>query len=337
MKKKNAWLVAGLLAVVAPAAWSATGSVSLIDQSGLKYFINTNITFSTTSSASGAMSEASYTGPVAADTLNGGTTQSTLNDSFDGYNTICVSLNNTAGNCATGNANFVIYNKNGPATTISGGREVQFSDQVIGGLTVSRRVFVPTNDSFSRTLNFFTNTTGAPITFTATVANNLGSDSNTKITATSSGDLTATTADTWVASFQNWSGTTSSDVRLCHVLVGPGAAVSLSALNFVDGDDNPFWSYSVTLAPGQTRIIANFVSGQPTRAAAAAKCAALGGPQTSSSHMFDNMTATEKSQVANFVTTSPGLGIKGGAMGVDFLLVGLGALGLSRRRRRQHA
>src|SRR5664279_5592330 len=57
----------------------ATGSVALIDNSGLKYFINTNITFSTTSSASGAASEASFTGPIVASTSAGGTTMSTLN------------------------------------------------------------------------------------------------------------------------------------------------------------------------------------------------------------------------------------------------------------------
>jgi hypothetical protein len=50
----------------------ATGSYALIDAAGLKYFINTNITFNTTSSASGAASEASYTQAVSASTLNGG-------------------------------------------------------------------------------------------------------------------------------------------------------------------------------------------------------------------------------------------------------------------------
>ena len=81
----------------------ATGSIALIDASGLKYFINTNITFSTSSSASGAMSEASYTAAVNATTLNGGTTSSTLNDAFDGYNTACIGLNGTMTTCETGN------------------------------------------------------------------------------------------------------------------------------------------------------------------------------------------------------------------------------------------
>src|SRR5882757_9040556 len=82
-----------------PDGSKATGSQALIDASGLKYFINTNITFSTASSASGAMSEASYTAAVAATTLNGGTTSSTLNDAFDGYNSICIAPTGATGPC----------------------------------------------------------------------------------------------------------------------------------------------------------------------------------------------------------------------------------------------
>jgi len=134
----------------------ATGSIKLIDSAGLQYFINTNITFSTSSSASGAASEASYSHAVAATTSAGGVTNSTLNDEFDGYGAICVSLTNTAGPCATGNANFTMYNKNGPAVfdaTVPPGptctnRQVAYPAQIIGGLSVRRKVFVPTNDTF---------------------------------------------------------------------------------------------------------------------------------------------------------------------------------------------
>ncbi|HTQ78744.1 MAG TPA: hypothetical protein VMM92_02025, partial [Thermoanaerobaculia bacterium] len=167
----------------------ATGSQALIDASGVKYFINTNITFSTSSSASAAMSEASYTHAVAATTSGGGTVSSTLNDAFDGYNTLCLSLDNSIASCETGNANFVIYNKLGPATTECQGttsgvnRQVVFpAQQVDTGNThvsIQRKVFVPDNDAFARWLNYFTNTSGAPVTVTAVIANNLGSDSNT--------------------------------------------------------------------------------------------------------------------------------------------------------------
>lgn len=285
----------------------ATGSISLIDSSGLKYFINTNITFSTTSSASGAASEASFTHAIVASTSGGGTTTSTLNDSYDGYQTICVSLTNATGPCQTGNANYSIYNNNGPAVVDTGvpagpncdNRQYVFTAQAIGGVSVQRRVYVPPNDNYIRWVNSYTNTTGVPITFTTITANNLGSDSNTRVVSTSSGDNVATVADNWVTSFQNYSGNTSSDPRLVHVLWGPGAATPVSNINFVDGDDNPFWGYSITLAPGQTKNIMNFSSGLGTKAAANAKAAALTLLPATATQC---LTATQLGQIVNFVT-----------------------------------
>ena len=318
---------------------AATGSQGLIDAAGLKYFINTNITFSTTSSASGAMSEASYTHAVAASTLNGGTTMSTLNDAFDGYNTICISLNGTFGPCQTGNASFTIYNKNGPATSECNARQVVFSPQTIGGLSVQRKVFIPTDDTFGRWLNIVTNTSGAPITFNLITANNLGSDNNTVIVNDSSGNATPTINDTWVTTFQNFSGTTSSDPRLGHVLQGSGAATPVSGLSFANGNDNPWWAYTLTLAPGQTKIIMNFVTAQPSKAAAAAKAAALAN--LTSIGAKECMTAAEKQQVANFravprVEVVPAPGPSMDRMGLLALLGLLCAgVGLVRMRVRQ--
>lgn len=284
---------------------SATGSKSLVDSAGLQYFINTDITFSTTSSASGAASEASFVGPVVASTSGGGTTTSTLNDSFDGYNTICVSLTNAPGPCATGNPNYVIYRNNGmvgfdptvPATPACTNRQLAFPDQVIGAVTVSRKVFVPTNDAYIRWVNTFTNTSGAPVTFTVSTGNNMGSDSNTRIVSSSSGDNVAQLTDTWVSTFQNFSGSTSSDPRLGHVLQGTGAPTPLSNISFADGDDNPYWTYAITLAAGQTKSIVNFATGQGTKAAANAQAAALAQlPPTST----QCLSSTEIGRIVNF-------------------------------------
>ncbi len=291
--------------VTLSAVIQATGSVALIDSVGLKYFINTNITFSTSSSASAAMSEASYTHAVPASTALGGTSMSSLNDAFDGYDAICVSLSNATGPCQTGSASYAIYNKNGPAAvdaTVPAipqctNRQYVFGTQTIGGLSVRRKIYVPTNDAFERSLNFFTNTTGAPITFTMITSNNLGSDSNTRIVTTSSGDNVVTTADNWITSFQLYSGNTSSDPRLGHVVQGPGAPTPVSNVNFVDGDDNPYWGYLITLNPGQTKAIMNFVTGQPSKAAAATQAAALTALPSTATQC---MSATEISQVVNF-------------------------------------
>jgi len=288
----------------------ATGSQALIDNSGVKYFINTNITFSTSSSASAAMSEASYTHAVAASTLNGGTVSSTLNDAYDGYNTLCLSLNNTVATCETGNANFVIYNKNGPATTECTGatsgvnRQVVFPVQTSGTIKMQRKVFVPDNDAFARWLNYFTNTGATPVTVTAVIANNLGSDSNTVITGSSNGNNTAEVTDTWVTTFQNYSGTTSSDPRLGHVLQGLGAAVPLAGINFANGDDNPFWGYTFTLNPGETKIIMNFAVVQPSKAAAAAKSSSL-ATQPPPNTALQCLTAAEQQEISNFGAAIP--------------------------------
>jgi hypothetical protein len=283
----------------------ATGSFQLTDASGLQYFVNTNITFSTTSSASGAASEASYAGPVQATTSAGGFTASTLNDAFDGYNTMCVSLTGATGPCATGNPSFTIYNQNGAPTLDStcGGRQALFAAQTIGGLSVTRQVYVPATDEFARWLNVFTNTTGASISFAVSTGNNLGSDANTALVTSSDGDAVAETTDTWITSFQNYSGTTSSDVRLGHVLQGVGVSAPVSAITFVDGDDNPSWTYNLTLAPGATAIIANFVTGQPTKADAAAKAAELAAFPASAQAC---MTAPQLAQVANFTAVAAG-------------------------------
>jgi hypothetical protein len=279
-------------------AEKSTGSQALIDLDGVEWYINTDITFSTTSSASGAASEASYTAAVAATTSAGGTTSSTLNDAFDGYNTLCVSLNGSLGPCTTGDANYTIYNDLGPAITECGGRQVVFPVMTVGQFDLSRKVYIPSDDAFGRWMNIVTNTGGTTASITVLTTNNLGSDSNTRIFTTSDGDAVAELSDTWVGTFQNYSGTTSSDPRLAHVLQGPGASVGLANINFVDGDDNPYWAYNLTLGPGETAIVVNFAVAQPSKAAAVSQANTLVGlPATA----LECTTPTEQAEMVNFV------------------------------------
>ena len=325
---------------------AAEGSLTLIDSQGLKYFINTNITFSTSpSNASGAASSASYTHSVAASTSGGGTTMSTPDDAYDNYNAMCLSLNNTVANCETGNANFVIYNKNGPPTTECPGpisqvnRQVVFPPQTAGSIQMSRKVFVPDNDQFGRWLNIFTNTGGSPQTVTAVIANNLGSDSNTVIVSDSGGNTSPDTTSTWVTTFQNFTGKTTSDPRLGHVLQETGAAVPLAGIFFQNGNDRPFWGYTFTLAPGETKIIANFVTGQPTKAAANAKAAQLAGSQVGGlpPNALQCLSTAEKAEIANFnAAPAPPIGqvptLSWGGLAALVVLLGIAAVCFLRRR-----
>ncbi len=136
---------------------------------------------------------------------------------------------------------------------------------------------------------------------TLIIANNLGSDNNTVITDDSSGNTTPTTADRWAATFQNYTGSTSTDPRLGHVFGGVGAPAGLTGLHFQNGDDNPFWGYTLHLAPGQTQIIMNYGVAQPSKADAASKSAQLA--QLADTNQLNCMTATQENQVMNFVLT----------------------------------
>lgn len=285
-------------------AGEATGAVQLTDAQGFQYFINTDITFTTTSSASGAASEASFTAAVNADTSGGGTSASTLNDAFDGFGALCVSTDGDTGPCGSaapglGTSN-TMYNINGPATTDCGGRQVLYPVQNIGSLAVSRKVYVPDTDQFIRWANIVTNTGGAAVNVSVITSNNLGSDANTTISTTSDGDAVGEPTDSWIASFQQFSTSTSSDPRMGHVIQNSGGTVPVANLTFADGDDNPFWNYAFSLNPGETRIVLTYATGQPTRAAAAAKATAI-----ADSPDYTCLSSTEISQIANFGAGGP--------------------------------
>ncbi len=329
----RAGLVAALAVASAPlmaaTGTTSTGSITLIDASGLEYYINDNITFATTSSASGAASEASYTHAVAATTSMGGTTMSTLNDAFDGYGSVAVSTD--------GGGTWTSYNDNGSATLEDSGREAVFNTQTIGSLNVWRKVYVPSGDEFIRYTTFITNTGASTASVQMETLNNLGSDSNTIVRNSSSGDATVTTADSWATSMQNYSGSTSSDPRICHVFKGGSGTMgaTVSAMTFVDGDDNPTWTYSVDIPAGETVALIHFASGQESIAAADAKCAELAAAGSSSA-AFAAMTATEQAEVANFavVTAPPAIPLVG-PWALALLAAGLGGVGANRAVRRK--
>jgi hypothetical protein len=112
-----------------------------------------------------------------------------------------------------------------------------------------------------RYLYAVTNPTDAPITQQFGIYNNWGSDSNTRIVSTSSGDNTFTDGtDRWFTSFQNYSGSTSSDPRLLTVIQGTGtvAAPVSTYGNVADGKNNPNVFYTLTINPGETKYVLAF-------------------------------------------------------------------------------
>ena len=102
----------------------------------------------------------------------------------------------------------------GPVT-MSGVRVTVHYDGMIGSDTLRTNVGLA-------------NATGSPKTITVTVATNVGSDAQTLVAGTSSGDTLFTAADRWVVTSRN--GGPPFALVDTHVLYGPGAAVPAGAV-----------------------------------------------------------------------------------------------------------
>ncbi len=307
---------------------------ALVDAAGVKYFINTDLPFSTSYSGSGAATDAVFTGPVNADTSGGGSVSTTLDDSFAGYNSLCVSLTGAAGPCNIADAaNYTLYTQNGQASLDCNDRQVNNPPQTIGSIQVQRKIFVPNNDQFARWVSIFTNTGGSSQSVKAYILNNLGSQENTTISGSSNGNTTAELSDSWITTDGNFVSPDDTDPRLGHIIQGPGARTPISSVNFPAGAsaDLPTWDYTFTLAPGETKIIVNYVTVQATRPAARAKSAAIAGLGGAT---LDCLTPAERSNIVNFeargvteIPTASGFGLAALAL----LLAGASFFALRRR------
>ncbi|MEN6450965.1 MAG: FG-GAP-like repeat-containing protein [Thermoguttaceae bacterium] len=181
-------------------------------------------------------------------------------------------------------------------TTVDGGRTIITGAGTAAGLTVSREVTVPGTggQDFARTIDTFTNSTGAAITTTVTVVGNLGSDAATAIFATSNGYTTFEASDQWI-------GTDDADgsgsPAVIHYIHGPAGlqptSVSLSG-------DNISWTYNITVAAGETVQLAYFTIVNATRAGAIAAANVLVGNSGFGGQAAAYLTTADVAGLANF-------------------------------------
>jgi MYXO-CTERM domain-containing protein len=268
-------------------AEAGTGIHTLTDASGLEYWIADDATWSTTYSASGALTDATYTTWVTASTVSGGTTTSSyMYDSFDAYGLIKIDGDS--------------YWGNGPATFECGDRQLVYGTQAMGDLSVWRKVYVPDDDAFARMLVFLENDTKKDVSAKVGFTGNLGSDNGTTVKADSSGDAVVDLSDNWAVSMQDFSyaGTFySSDPRLGHVWQNGFGSVVADEITLEEKNEDFHWRFTVTVPAGKTIALMTYVTGQPTIAAAEAQAIALFGmPSTAT----ECMTKDELAQVINF-------------------------------------
>ncbi|MFC1819973.1 hypothetical protein ACFLZG_02670, partial [Thermodesulfobacteriota bacterium] len=143
-------------------------------------------------------------------------------------------------------------NFSGAYTLEDSGREVVLPVVPMSGLEVSRKIFVPDNSNFARHLNILHNPTGSPITVDVKVYGELGSDEDTTLDKTSTGDPSLDTSDRWMVTDGD-----SGDPRIAHLWDGIGGSDSVDTVS-LRGDyygDEFDWTWnSVTVPSGETVI-----------------------------------------------------------------------------------
>src|SRR5258707_10419618 len=164
----------------------------------------------------------------------------------------------------------------------------------LGGVTISRSVYVNNGANWGRWLDTFTNTTHSPLTIRVAFGGQSGigaspASRSSAIVSTSSGDTVVTAADAWVDVATTLAGTTLVGGPEVTVIGTPNTAANpfTGAMTFagnwlVDTFNNPlsyvghpgnFQAYvnTITLEPGASRSILHFVVlGQRVNAASSA-------------------------------------------------------------------
>ncbi len=200
---------------------------------------------------------------------------------------------------------------------------------ITAGLTVQRQVTVPTSGGYdlARTIDTFTNPSGSAVTVSVQIVGNLGSDANTTIFGTSSGDTFFTPADQWVGTDDNVDGHgTPAIIHYVHSSYGAQpSAVSVSG-------DNISWTYTLTVPAAGTVRLAYFTIVATTRSQATAAANALVTTAGFSDQAGTYLTPSQIGSLANFVfpgTTPPAILGTSPALSGGTLAAGTTSLGIT--------
>jgi Ca2+-binding RTX toxin-like protein len=170
-------------------------------------------------------------------------------------------------------------------------REVAIGSASIDGVEVSRKIYVPEDQSWARFLEIVTNTSASTVDYTVNLDTNLGSDGGTVLVNTSSGDTVFDPDDNWLVTDDF---DASGDPTMLHVIAGEdGIRPDAASLNF---DDINF-QYNLSLAPGETQIVMHFAAQNSDQATALAKAPELTALELDA---LEGISEEELQQVVNF-------------------------------------
>ena len=298
--------------------------VELKDSNDTKYWVNTDVDFTNTSNASGALTNATYTKPVTVTSTwiaftpwFGFTTVYTvqyevnipLEPAFLGFNGLLV-----VGYGGQSLGSPLVYN---PSMQLASqeceqngeNRQLVFQPQTFAthDLQLQRKVFVPHNDDYARWINIITNTSGTQTAeVDVSLLGKLGSTDNTTVKATSTGDSSLGVQDTWFTTAQVLPDNAQSfQPKLGFVVQGEGAtspATSLGISTQAPTAGQTAATYTLSIPPGESQIILTYTTVQGKPKQAKKTCENLVGLP---SKALTCLTEDELAQVVNFAPITP--------------------------------
>jgi hypothetical protein len=277
MRRLRATLALTALTLVTLIGSATAVPIVLRDSNGTRYNINNDVPFLTsTSLASGAVTDATFQKPVTVTsyfvgfTFFGFTTVYTvqrqidipLRNAFAGFNGLAVTALNGVPLPSP-----LLFN---PSESLAAedcpqngkNRQLSFQTQAFPAqnLTLTRKVFVPSNGEFLRWMNIVTNTGPVPVNVSVALRGLLGSGTDTRVTATSTGDAGLSSNVQWFTTAQQTpKNTFSTQPKLGFVVQGPGAPLPQVALGSAG---QTVFSYAPTIQPGQSAIVLTYVTVQ---------------------------------------------------------------------------
>ncbi len=176
------------------------------------------------------------------------------------------------------------------AQTEENGREIVIGSATIGDVLVTRKIYVPEDQSWARFLEIVTNPGTVAADYTVNIETDIGTLSS--VVGTSSGDTTFGTDDVWIVTDDSSDG--SGDPTTLHVVAGAGGSVPDTVSQ--SGDDINY-QYNLTLQPGETQIVLHFAAQNEDRATALEKAPQLANLGLGA---LEGISAEEAAQVVNF-------------------------------------
>jgi hypothetical protein len=189
-------------------------------------------------------------------------------DAFDAYGSIRIRVLDASSTILTDDEEL-----SGFGLEHDGGRRWETTTPAtVSGVEVSRALFAPSGTNYMRYVDTFTNMSSATRQVLVAWGGNLGSNGETTVAATSSGDLIISRADVWAVTIQNRdfdpAGPTQ-DPPVGYALGSPGNGVLTSVGEYTNnpfetpwpgnGNDTPAYVYHFTLGPSQSASLAYFL------------------------------------------------------------------------------